>query len=342
MANQIDTDVEVRGENTKGFGQNKIVRVSGGRLYTAHLTDVYDVEVHYSDNGGTSWTLDNTFSETNARFISMCVSELGDVFVCYVIGSGTSHTVKVKKRDYSAGTWSEVLSEALTLYVSGSTTGVMICYNQGMNRLHAFWFWHVTSSSYIRISNKYSDNRGTSWTSGTDYDVESGAGPYALSIWGLDSSSVDSKVYCYIKNAKSNRHGIHRFNNVGVHDSWLYNRTYIPNGGASLVDSAGDFWQLYQDGNTECAIDKNGVRQKLIASNAHYFDYGMCAIGEDGDNNIFIIYTKNSDGKLYKRSSEDTFTDETALTTGAGDRPSCEQHSLGSSDELHYVYSSNA
>jgi hypothetical protein len=336
MSTQIDTDAKVQGENTNGFGQRQVISV-GSRLYAAHITETNDIEVHYSDTNGASWNLDMTFSGiTNPLEISLCKSELDDLFLMYRQGTASPIHFIIKKRDRTTGLWSEVRDES----VSDSNTHGMIVYNGANNRLFLMW----TISDGFVFKTRYSSDYGSSWSSGSGWSW--GSGPTPGPLWGIDTDNVTGNMYAFadvpffdpqtiILNGNGDRTG-----SEAVRPPNTY-------GGGLVIDSAGNRWQMsyFETGGSYfLRVNKNNDSTASLEVNYGVTDAlkrGMFSIGADGLDNIYIFYVKESDGKCYYRkfdAASQIWGMETALTTGDGFRPSCEQHSLPSSDKLQIVF----
>jgi|GEM_PF-3981682 len=339
MANQVDNDVKVIGnENIYGWGQQHILSISTGtRLYTSFINESNEVEVQYSADGGGTWTPDTSFAETSPYFISMCRSELDDIFVSYVANATGTRTMKVKKRDHTSGAWSEVLS--------GTQGGTypphpLITYNRVLNRLHYFWLYDT--GVYVFIENKYSDNYGSTWTSGTLRTQHSGLVDHKL--YGIDTHPVTGKVYLFLHTTNSLYFVVEKFSPVGV---WEIRDQAGPDAitkaGSFVIDSLGNniiFYSRLQGSNYYLTILKAGVSQsEVVYGSTKTILEGACAVGIDGSNNIYAFYTK-TDNKLYYKSTLNGYV-EAALTVNNGVRASCEQRSLPASTKLNYIFSSN-
>jgi hypothetical protein len=340
MANQIDTDAKIIGENDSGFGQNHVVTASDGRIYAGHVNDSNYLEIHYSDDGGSNWTLDNTTSEeVGDGFFSMCLSENDDLFVCFVTGSGTSYTVRIKFRDESDGTWSEVYSSARTVENSGEQPYALITYNRYINRLHVFWTEHPSGTA-LNIYSDYSDNYGstwngitTSWTTGS-YST----GNYIFRAFGLDTNPSNGNVHLlYTFEYFTDKANRMKFDSSGSELDDIDLTTTIVIGGGLAIDSSGNKYDLVYASDYDLHLYKNGVSNTVYSTGSDDLKRGMFDIGIDGQDNVYCFYVKESDGKTYyKKYDGSSFGSETEVATGA--RIGCEQHALGSSVILNTVY----
>lgn len=355
MANLIDTDAKTIAERNEGFGHPSICRVSGGRIYTAHILDSGNLEIHYSDDTGSSWTLDTTFSPNsgniNIDMFSFVISDLDDIFLTYCEDEGLDYyTLKVLKRDHISGTWSEILEEN-TIQNVGTILQPLINWNRyESNRLHIFWQRHLDAAGSweVDIYNKYSDNYGSSWTNGGDYPKVLEYNSDIQCTSDIDTDPVTGDVYIlrYRTAAYIKLHQI-KYNSIGTYQ----NNTDI---GANLrkhygakivITDTGDIWiAKYGEVSNwyDAIIYKNGV-QSLVFGNVQFSDSikrGMFALGLDGDNNIYLFFTKSDDKAYYYKYDNDSSSwgSETSLTAGEGLRIGSEKFSLIVSDKLHVVY----
>ena len=353
MANLIDNDALIVNERVEGFGQSSIIRITGGRIYVGHVNNSGDLEIHYSDNAGSSWTLDTTFNEAqNIDMFSFTVSDLDDVFLTYSFATAADvYTLKVKKRDHTAGTWSEILNET-SLDSAGVILKPLITWNRKalLTRLHVFWLTHATGSSSVYIDNKYTNNYGTSWTSGTQFNYTLSSDQFTVDT--IDSLPSSGELYILMR--KTNVH------NIAV--QWVYNSTGLRTGqkntaelanrwqygNSSAIDSNGDTWLInfsreYYAGNYTLKVWKNETSLSLtiLDSVSQTMIKGMLSIGIDGSDNVYIFYVKIADEKCYYRKYDAgtaTWGTEIVVTTGDGKRIGCEQHSLIGSAKLHLSY----
>ena len=343
MAHLIDNDSKIITERAEGFGQPSIIRTSGGRIYTGHINDSGYLEIHYSDNSGVNWTLDTTFTDdTGIDMFSFAVSDLDDVFVTFSYATATDvYTLKVKKRDHTAGTWSEILNE--TSIGSDSFANQIkpgIVWNRGalLTRLHIFWCESFDENN-INLKNKYTDNYGSSWSDGSDKTISGGRNDFLCSI---DSIISSGNVVIWLKDTYSGyRIDEYIFTSLGVYSGERYDSNYGAQG-VMVIDSNDNKWKLYYDpGYYRLSVWQNTVKEFEDIEGTDWIKYGMLAIGCDGSDNIYIFYVKSGDEKCYYKKYDkgtDTWGSETELTSGDGLRIGCEQHSLISSDVLHLVY----
>jgi len=355
MANLIDNDGKIITERAEGFGQPSVVRVSGGRIYVGHINDNGDLEIHYSDTDGSSWTLDDTFSSGSGNgdidMFSFAVSDLDDVFVSYVFSTASdTYTIKIQKRDHTAGTWAEVLSEA---GIVSDTTVLkpLLAWNRkpSLTTLHMFYMYKGVGAGSGTLGNKYSTNYGSSFSNGANKVITEGDFVYALDSIDTIASSGNVYITRRITDATTTARAM-IYNETGTYQS----DTYIHDGsnknqyGISMaIDSMNNRWYLWFGqpfgGNYMLKVMKNEITESLSIYNGGSQTYmkgaGMIAI--DGSDNIYAIYIKLADEKAYYRKYDvgtDTWESEVALTTGDGLRVGFEQHSLVGSDKLHFTY----
>ena len=353
MSNLIASDSKVVGENSIGVGQNHILTMASGRIYAGHLQDTTNyLVIHYSDNSGTSWTQDFTFGEiVDCNCFSMCKSELDDLFVCFWTGTGTTtRTVYVKKRT-SAGVWSQVLSQAITMQAT-ETMGAMICYNRLINRLHLVFCLH-NNSGYIGTFGMYSSDRGATWTSfATLTTPVSGGGTVMSHLWGVDTDPLTGKVYigigCY-NGSLADADAVIQCNSDHSSVSTPVSLTLIDSssykGGALVVDSSGNYYTAYF-----CTTSGPVYRLRVYRNASVSYDInlgsdtlfdGDISLACDVQDNIYLLYNKVADSKAYYVQyvkSTATWGTETALTSGDGLRVVVEQHPKPSSSQLNYIF----
>jgi len=347
MANLIDTDSKNIGERAEGFGFPGIIRDSNGRIYTGHITDSNTLEIHYSDNNGSTWNLDETFSlisgTSSIDMYSFTVSDQDDIFLTYSLNEGSDvYTLKVKKRDHTSGNWSEILEET-SITSESIILHPLITWNRyESNRLHVFWLGHTPSANAI-IYNKYSDNYGNSWTSGTNKTLDDNI----RTISSLDTDPTNGDVYLTEYNTVSETYPhLYKFSSVGVYQNVSNLEQTRDNFGLYVsIDSTGNRWiAFYGEKNNWYSgiLLKNDEAGILFhyTSGTHALKKGMFSIGIDGVDNIYIFYTKPDGKAYYKKYDKDTETlgDEVSLTVGDGLRVNCEQHNFIRDDKLNFVY----
>jgi len=343
MAIQIDTDSKVQGEINDGFGQQHIVKTAAGRLYATHITDINDVEVHFSDDDGSTWTLDTTFSGLSGiRHLSMTKSEIDDIFLFIMTGTGSPTTFLVKKRDSGLGTWSEVRSESDTGQ-GGSLLFGMITYNRFINRLHLVWSFQGSNQVLRSI---FSDDKGSTWSGITTVSTSTFGG--STSFWGLDSNPVNGNLHVFYKTGGNTLVKVLDFGGVVISSRSIPDLGTVLGGGL-VVDSSGNefvIWYMETSGGIfELRVEKNGVN--ILQDTSFLFTQdnikrGMMAVGIDGGDNIFIFYTReDTNGKLHFKkfnAPTQTFDADQEFTVNEGLRPSIEQHIATGSTKLNVIF----
>lgn len=341
MANQIDTDAKVIGENALGFGQQHVLAI-GTTLYAVKITDTNTIEVHKSTDSGANWTVDTTFSSlTNPVSLSLCKSEQGDLFLGFV--HNTSYVI-VKRKHYSTGTWTEVYNTSHTVGADSAGQHALVVYSKTQTRLYLLY-----NSGDSNVYNKRSDDYGGTWSTATKTNFGSAGSPelrlYSActapngNMYYLLWSNLIAQVFTKIINADGSN---------GSTEGNITNTLANFYGGEMAIDSSSNRWRIWyyiSGGNYYLKVDKNASESLSVNYSTTDTIYkGMLSIGIDGANNVYIFYTKKTDGKCYYRmftNSTSTWGSETALTSGDGLRPSCEQVSLPSSNKLNVIYFTN-
>lgn len=356
MSNLIASDSKVIGESYSGYGQNNLITISTGRLYAGHIQDSTGyLEIHYSDDGGSTWTLDYTGSVTiDSNAFSLCKSDLDDVYVCYWLGaSSTSRTVNVLKRDHVALTWSSVKSLAITEFNSGELMGAMCHFNRLYTRLHVVMAYH-NSGNYIGVYGIYSDDRGTTWSGITTIYQPYNTGVSQNSyLWGVDSSPLTGQLYILNANSADTQWNVLQCNydysspTRPIYDSVNNSTGYL--GGAIVVDSSGNYWftinYIWAGPSYKAGVWKNTSQSLNLSPGSDLYFHGNFSIAADGQDNIYFFYVKRADNKCYWNKYTKTSASwgtEAALTSGDGLRLLCEQHSKPSSTKINYVFYTNS
>lgn len=357
MATLIDNDALDLGVVDSGYGQPGVVHnASLAAVFSAQVNSTGNLEIYKSTDDGISWTLDTTFTDSiNIKMFSFADSPRGDIFVAFSYTTATDvYTIKVKKRAYDTGTWSEVLSET-NLDCTNFPLKPLITWNRfESNRLHIFWISHASSTSSGDIYNQYSDNYGSSWTNGSSYPHSIVYGDNNYTIDSMDTSPTDGKVVVYHRLVIG---GVPlaelEFSSVGLVGS----NTFLPNGlnknnkgSSAVIDSNNNRWVLLFYSTVSAVytlevIDRSGSDDITIYTGASEYIYkGNLCIGRDTEDNIYVFYTKKSDDKCYYRKynlATTTWEAETALTAGEGLRPACVQHQALGSSKLFTTFYTN-
>ena len=305
------------------------------KIYASHITDTNNVEVHYSENNGADWILDDSFSETAPNFLSMCKSENNDIFLCVRTGSASPVSHKIYRRNYLSGAWSVVLTEAVS--TTGNLSYALITYNRFINRLHMVW----TKRDGVILDEKHSDDYGDSWTEGAGYSVGS-AGACEGQLWGIDTDPSNGDIHIFSTHYITNPR-VQIFNvNGGYSSTYGDNGAYANYGGAFAIADDGTRYRLYyEETNNKLCLRRNNDAFDLMDSGTLLLNEGMLAMGIDNAGLVYMFYSKQSDNKCYYRTYNpvgSVHSGELSFTAGQGQRPSCEQHTLPTNDQLHTVF----
>lgn len=345
MANQIDTDSKIIGARTEGFGYPSIVRAVGGRIYAVHINDSGELEVHLSDNDGVDWTLDETFSE--ATDIDMpCIVAYNDTDIAVAYSFATAadvYTVKVKMRENAGGTWSEVYSAA-ALDCNYIIKPQLTVNKNLTSRLHLMYITNTGAS--VDTNNDFSDNKGVAWNGVTQENLF-GASTADWINYSLDSDSISGNIYMTLyKDEGTDYMHLYEFDSDGAYVNVCTSPVAVI-GACGAVASGNKRWTAYASAFYVYAVYKTGANTGTLGtislSVTTVILEGSLSMGIDGNDNVYILYTK-SDEIAYLRkydADSDTWGDETAITSGDGLRASCEQHLLPGTEFLHYVFYSD-
>ena len=347
MVNQIDNDSKIIGARVEGFGYPSIVRVTGGRIYVMHIINSGELEVHYSDNNGTSWTLDETFTEANSIDMPCIVAYSDtDIAVAYSFSTATNvYTIKVKMREHAGGTWSEIYNAtalASTYIIKPSLT-----VNKNIiTRLHLMYI--TNDGTDIGIRHDKTDDKGSSWVGITTKNLYSGTNSYYYRNYSLDSDLSSGDLYFFYHETRLNYFNAYRYNSSGVYQSIINfsaNAPFI--GGCGVVTSVNRKWfvtlisgylRVYETLLTTGTLSTISLNIIIGVLDGH-----ICC-GVDGNDNLYVLYTKSADEKAYLRkydADSATWGNEVTLTSGDGLRASCEQHILPGTEFMNYVFYSD-
>lgn len=351
MANQIDNDSKIQGENDLGYGQNHIVELSNGDLYAAHITDTNVIEVHKSVDSGLNWTLENSFTGlTSPQSLSMCKSENDDLFLGYTTGAIGSPVSTIERRN-SAGTWTQVYSVNKGHHSSQNLNlpGFLVTYSRTVNRLYLFYVT-VDQFGNKEVTNNYSDDKGDTWSASNVKGI-TGLSSTTWTIFncvGLDTDPITGDVYLlwqYEGNAEAPTTLLSKWDSAGSVGSYTLMKqdTADYRAGALVIDSSGNrYYTVYKSNSTQqLIVHKNETVSLTINLTGDDYKRGMFTIGLDGQDNIYIFYVKESDSNTYYRkynNSTDSWESEIQYTTSQGLRPKTQQHSEPGSGTLNIVY----
>jgi len=345
MSNQIDTDAKIIGEDYLGFGQNHIITDAGGILYACQINDSNEVEVHKSIDAGVNWTLDHSVAGlTNPRQLSMAKSELNDIFLCINHGDGTPSEFSIEKKDNGTGIWAQTHNHTDTGQSNALLYG-LITYNRSLNRLHLVYAYNG-ANQFVRSI--FSDDQGSTWSSVAAVGGTTFGNP--TRAWGLDTDPGTGNIHHFGKGGGGSPQ-VHIMTpagtNISTEGATGADASSTSLSGALVTDTSGNRWQfLYREngGNFEILVKKNGatVLTDAFGASDDIF-HGMQSISIDGDNNVYIVYTKRTDGKAYLRKHnagdlDTVWQPELALTTGAGDRVESEQVIAGGNTGINFIF----
>jgi len=330
MANQIDIDAKIQGETYQGFGQQHIITISDGTLFAAQINLNNEIEVHKSVDSGANWTLETTLSSlTSPQSLSLCKSELDDLFVGFTNGAAGSVNGVIHRRT-PGGVWSQVLNQNYGHKSTAGLPGFLITYNKAINRLH-FFYTSQSNSNWRTTDNKYSDDKGSTWSAGVHWEPGQSTGAEALiNCLGLDSDN-SGNVYLLRQAQIADRAYIDKFSSSGVHLSTYLNSGSNQKAGALAIDSNNNIWSLTYRwlATSSLYLNKNTtIGFETIDASGDVFKHGMFSLGIDGADNLYIFYVRDTDNKTYYRkynSTTATLESEQVFTTSTGLRPSCEQ-----------------
>jgi hypothetical protein len=326
MATQIDNDAKVYSDRAEGYAKPGVVRDSNGRIYVAHYTASNELEVQYSDDNGTTWSLDTSFDDSDIDYISMAVSNNNDLFVSYCSGVSSPVNLIIKRRSASLGTWSEVLSES----VSTNPQQPLLCFNSIVNRLYIFW-----RGSSNNISCRYTSDYGTTWT-----DIISNTLPLGQLTTRLEDLDFKNSGVIGVRSYDPTYSRTFIFGSDGLYIEYEDQGINTTSGAQFIYDSNNNRYMILVV-NTTIYLYRNGVSLATIGGLGKP---GHCALGADNDNNVYYIYTKNDEKCYYRKYNAETASleaSEVALSSGDGLRPACEKHSIPLSTASHVAYFSD-
>jgi hypothetical protein len=339
----IANNAQSLGTNKCGFGCRHVVRESNNTTFWALLvTTSGNIEVYNSTDSGQTWTLSTTFTPGTGQTLgypTICKAITTDhIFVSYTAkNSSLSWNVYVQK--YNGSSWSEVTPSSWgpwTPYDSANDIVTSaITFNRGSTgRFHIFIAYRCSTSSFSYIINKYSDDEGSTWSSEGSTSATCST---TLCISDIDTKSDGTVVVCTTSNTAVK---LTRFTANGVYSS---NTSYSPNGNASgsmAIDSSNNERVVYYATNGVSWSIWYGATPTLVAT----IQEGHLALGIDGADNIYVIYTKSSDLKTYMCKYNivgGSWDSARLISYDQGQRVKVEQHSPASASKLHYVFFSD-
>ena len=341
MANLIDIDAQIFGENKSGFGQQHVKRLSNGDLYAVQINDASGIEIHKSVNNGTSWTIEQTYAAiTSPKHLTLASTENDDLFLSYIENASSPYNIVVKKRNFGTTAWSEVLSESVTT-LSNAVPYAMLTFNGAVTRLHLVW---INNNSGKLYNERHTDDKGSTWS--TVVDTGSSGFTFPVYLFGVDTDINTGNIYLFLEYGISVKHTA-KLSSSGAFDSIEGSITDQNDGACFAVDSSGNRYLLiyrFFSGTSIYTLELYKNTVNIFTDNFSTTDTifeGMLSMGIDGDDNIHIFYTKKSDNKCYTRkwdSIGSSMGSESAFTTGDGIRPSSEQRISSGSTKLNTIF----
>jgi len=339
MTNQIDTDAKELIQTKYGYGQQHIISLNDGTLYAVHINDSDNIEIHTSDDNGSTWILNETFIVDYPYYLCLTKSENDDIFLSYVEKNSSPYNIKIKRLKSGSGEdWTEIFSYSeSTESTNEYRPTALITYNRAINRLHVFW---TDNDSGNIIKNQYSTDDGDNWSSVNNYN-EGTSGNYTMKLFGIDTHPSTGYVYLYHQVLSLFDPRTEIFDENGTRIGYEADQSsYDSHGGTLVIDSNGDRWQIFiADGNKLYVIKNDESLSKKW--DGDIYD-GMITAGIDGNDYLYIFFTAETDDKCYLYKKTYTWGSiPLAFTNNDGLRPSCEQHSRANSDKLNVVFFTN-
>lgn len=353
MGRLIDIDAREDADLAQGFG-NLIQSDARGYLYAAHVNTSGELEIHWSYNNGVDWYLDTTFSEGAAIEMPFICRDWNsgidnDIYVSYSYGAASPYGYKVYRRDSKTGTWTLILNDT-NVYSDNGKLKICLCFNELVQgRLHAFWIFRNSSTNEKKIVNKYSDDKGVSWISGTDCSL---SGTSGAQYYGADIDRNDTNIYFSFFSNYSDNFYTYKFNSVGLNTStystaWTEGSSSTHYGSSALITKSGKLWHahfaytryygwyllrvFYTD-----LTPVSWITSLRLVNPGFVIKKGSLFLSSDGNNNIYIFYTK-TDNKTYYRKLNDGM-ENSELNFTSHFRINIEKHNKWTSDKLNYVY----
>lgn len=312
MSNLIDNDAKVITPGNYGYGHPTVVSFDDGTLFAGHINDLGDLEIHKSINNGSSWTLDTTITpSTGIIYFNLCYRHTVSLDELFVLYSDGINDYKVQKRT-DGGSW----SLNYTWVFNYSNTKALLRFDRTNDYLQIVGY-HID-----HMKSKYSTDGGSSWSDG----LESGT----LGIlYDFDLNSNGDIIFSseYVNILRYSKTGSYISNTAGLGTGYKWKNL--------LVNSSNNWLEIgYDSGTTQ--IEMAGL---LI--DTWIVEINNLNVGLDGDDNIYVFYTKTSDEKTYYRKYDagtSTWGSETLLVVVANNKFNCEKHSIPSDTKLNYMY----
>lgn len=365
MGRLIDIDAREDAELAQGFG-NLIQSDARGYLYAAHINNSGNLEIHWSYNNGIDWYLDTTFSEGVAIEQPFLCRDWNsgidnDIYVSYSYGVASPYGFKVYRRDAISGTWTLILSDT-PVYSDNGKLKICLCFNElTTGRLHAFWVVRRTSTNEKKIINKYSDNKGTTWTNGTDYSLSGTAG---AQYYGAEIDRNGTSIYFTLWSNYNYFYWTFKFNNSGLNISYFNTawgevpETYY--GSNTLITRNERLWHAHFAYSSYYSQYQLQVFYTALSAQnwiSSIYEVGVSILGgysirkgtlflsSDGNNNVYLYYVKASSNPAAPQNNKaffrklpfgGTWGSEQVFTSHF--RINIEKHNKWTSDKLDYVY----
>jgi len=362
MSILIDTDAKIIGESAYGFGQNRIIQLNNGHLYTCFINDSNDIEIY--KNEGNGWQLDYTIQSLNSpAYVSLSRSPDNDIFLGFnVYVSGNNYNAKVYRK-LNGGSWEFILEHDIS-YSRNRGQSIVLSNRSSSNTLYNIYFsfdsrYIPNQGTYngVWVNIKYSSDKGNNFDTTYHHLIHSlSFTPYAY-LLGAD---IDASGYIYIGliyyystffnecrvkiikcpiDASSKTVIVDMLLSSDINDQWLSK--------SLVVDSNGNvYWSVYfydySDSTYYFKVFKNSTEILSISSSSDFLMHGMLSLGCDAYDNIIVIYTKRDDYKVYSRRYKkdiSTWESEIILTPNTyGYRPSLQMHPRINYNVLNFIH----
>jgi hypothetical protein len=299
-----------------------------GLIFAGHINDSGDLEIHKSIDYGSNWIIDTTITpSTGIEYFNLCkrdISEGSEIFVLYSDGDTT---YKINKREIYE-TW------ALNHTISGITLNnrKALLRWDSVNDYLQIWWCGGASGYYVK--SEYSTDGGDNWSAGAnqgtntnnhqivDFDIKSN-GNVLLAMERTSDSGTDKDTWEFNKTGTKQSDN----NYSGGQDDDNYYTNLI-------INSAGNYFKVHYD-NSAGEIQTFGIG----GSQTWTISIDNLIAGIDGDDNIYVFYTKTSDNKTYyKKYNGSSWSSESEAVGVANNKFNCEKHTLTSLEDLNFVY----
>jgi len=310
MANLIDNDAKVIIPGNYGYGHPTVVSFDDGTLFAGHINDLGDLEIHKSEDDGSSWVINQTIVPSSGIvYFNLCYRHTASVDELFVLYSDGVTTYKVRKRD-DEGSWSLVY----TLSPVRSNTKVLLRFDRTNDYLQIVYRLDTNN-----MKSKYSTDGGSSWNSGLTFGL---AG--ILHDFDLYANGDILFSFEYATVVRFSKTGVYVSATAGLGTGYKWKNL--------LVNSSNNWLEVgYNSGSTQ-------IEMAGLLTDTWVVGINNLKVGIDGDDNIYIFYTKTSDEKVYYRKYDGSWGSETLLVNIANNKFNCEKRSVPSINMLHYIY----